>query len=145
MRVIVLRAILALAVLMCPGILVAAEKLAIIVNEANQQSITVSDIKNMYSDHITEWEGGGQIKLYELPSVDPMAEKFSRKVLGLSAKEAAAAWANRKITNRAKNPPRVSRDRLVAMSVSRDIRAIGYVGESVAKSRKGVKIIFTFE
>ena len=50
----------------------AGDKVAVIVNSANTQALSISDVKNIYSDIVTTWESGESIAVYNLPlkSVD---------------------------------------------------------------------------
>jgi ABC-type phosphate transport system substrate-binding protein len=57
--------------------------------------------------------------------------------------EAAREWANRKITNTAKNPPKTTKEELVPKLVAKDPNAIGYVSASVAEGKEGIKVIMT--
>ncbi|MFQ5558987.1 MAG: hypothetical protein ACE5FU_00180 [Nitrospinota bacterium] len=122
-----------------------AENIVVIVNVANSQSVDMGFLKNIYSDNVTTWKNGKVIKLFDLPVKDSSREIFSQKVLGVSAKESAREWSNRKITNTAKNPPRTKRAKFVATAVAMNKLAIGYVPESLVKGKQGIKIAFTLK
>jgi ABC-type phosphate transport system substrate-binding protein len=122
---------------------VAGDKVVIIVNEANQQSLSQADIKNIYSDQIIAWENGNKIAAFELPTRATARETFSSQVLGKSAKQAASFWANKKVTNTGKNFPKTKRESSVISAVKRSPDAIGYVSEKAAASKGGVKVLFT--
>ena len=122
-----------------------AENIVVIVNDSNNQSLTSSDVKAIYSDNIIQWNDGTSIKAYDLPVKDESRESFSQKVLGTSARATAKEWANRKITNTAKNPPKTKKERLVVASVKKKANAIGYVSESAIKGQDGVKVIMTIK
>jgi len=122
---------------------VAGESVVVIVNEANQQSLNQSEIKNIYSDQIITWENGNKIAAYELPTRSTARETFSNQVLGKSAKQAASFWANKKVTNTGKNFPKTKRESSVISAVKRNPDAIGYVSEKAATSKGGVKVLFT--
>ena len=122
---------------------VLAEDVVVIVNAANAQSLSKADIKAIYSDNIIAWSNGQAIVSFDLPVKNEAREGFSRAVLGLSASDAAREWANRKITNTAKNPPRTKPENLVVLSVSKDPNAIGYVPASAAQGKSGIKVLMT--
>lgn len=119
----------------------AADEIAVIVNRANTQQLTMEQVKNIYSDNINAWQSGARIRVLNAPVNSYIREIFSKKVLGLSAHQAAATEANKKITNSLKNPSETKRERLVASIVSKKTNAIGYVSKEMAESKSGVKII----
>jgi ABC-type phosphate transport system substrate-binding protein len=122
-----------------------AEKVVVIVNAKNAQSLTAADVKNIYNDNVVTWESGARITVYEPPLASEARETFSQKVLGTSARDAAAEWSNKKITNSAKNPPTAKPDSVVVNKVARDPDAIGYVRADAATGKEGIRIIMTVE
>ena len=133
---------IALAFLIRP---VYAEGIVVIVHQDNAQSVSLEDIKNIYEDNVTTWSSGDKISSYHLPTKSVAREGFSQKILGKSAKKSAMDWANKKITNTAKNPPSTKKDILVAALVAKNKNAIGYVPASIAEGKKGIKVILTLE
>lgn len=122
-----------------------AESVVVITNEKNMQSLSIEDIKGIYTDNLIQWDNGASIKVYDLPVKREAREKFSQKVLGTSARAAAKAWANRKITNTAKNPPKTKKQKLVVAAVKKNKYAIGYVNESAIKGKSGIKVILKID
>jgi len=125
--------------------LTASAGVVVIVNEANAQSLSEADIKGIYNDNLTQWSDGSGIKSYDLPTKNSARETFSQKVLGVSAKDAARQWANRKITNTAKNPPKTKKEKLVILSVKKNKKAIGYVSQSAIEGKSGIKVVMTID
>ena len=123
----------------------AGDKVVVIVNEANKQEITAADLKNMYSDIVIHWVNDEPITMFDTPISVEARKVFSEKILGVSAGDAAMAWANRKITNTAKNPPITTKEKLIPKFVAKDPNAIGYVSKSVAEGKPGIRIIMTLE
>jgi ABC-type phosphate transport system substrate-binding protein len=117
----------------------------VIVNDKNAQPLTAADVKNIYNDHVAHWANGRRVNVYELPVKNAAREIFTRGVLGVSAREAAAERNNKKITNTAKNPPATKPESLVISNVARDEDAIGYVSAESAAGREGVRVILTLE
>ena len=124
---------------------VLAENVVVIVNASNKQALSADAVKGIYSDNVIQWKNGSSIKAYDLPTKQQAREIFSQKVLGISAKASAKAWANRKITNTAKNPPKTKKEKLVVSFVRKNKNAIGYVSESAIKGKKGVKVVMTLK
>ena len=122
-----------------------AEKVVVIVNEANSQGVNATDLKNMYNDIVIHWGNNQPIDMYDTPVAAEARKIFSEKVLGMSPDEAAREWANRKITNTAKNPPKTTKEELVPKLVAKDPNAIGYVSASVAEGKEGIKVIMILE
>jgi ABC-type phosphate transport system substrate-binding protein len=122
-----------------------ADPVAIIVNSANANKISLDDVKNIYADRTIAWSVGGRIAVYNLPADEPAAETFARKVLAMSAHDAAAAESNRVVSNVARNPQQMKRDSLVTAIVSRTTNAIGYVPKSQAEGKSGIRILFMLE
>ncbi len=122
-----------------------ADPIAVIVNSANPHQLSLDDVKSIYADRAIAWAGGGRIAVYNLPADEAAAEIFARKVLGMSASEAAAAESNRVVSNVARNPQQMKRDILVVAIVARTPNAIGYVPKSKAEGKPGIRILFTLD
>lgn len=127
------------------GSAIAADKVVVIVNAKNTQALTSTDIKNIYNDNVVTWSSGASITAYDLPIKSESREAFSQKVLGTSARDTATEWANKKITNTAKNPPVTKPDSVVLSNVAKDPDAIGYVPASAAAGKEGIRVILTIE
>lgn len=120
---------------------VSAAEVAVIVNAANTQKLTLAQIRNIYNDRVLTWQNGRRIKRYNLPVGDPAQAIFARRVLGLSGQQAALAESRRKTNNTLRNPARTKRGRLVASLVARQADAIGYVPAYLAEGRKGIRVV----
>ena len=105
---------------------IADEPVVVIVNKANQQSLSQQDIKNIYGDIVFQWDNGNRITVYNLPVDAEERETFSRKVFGETAQRLASEESNRKITNTINNPSKTKRARLVAQLVAKNPDAIMY-------------------
>ena len=123
----------------------AGEGIAIIVNIQNQQSLTERDVKNIYSDMVTEWDNGKRIKVLNLPVDSDARETFSQRLFGESAQRMAAAESNRKITNTIKNPSSTKSDRLVVKLVSRNPDAIGYIPLELLDETDNVRVVLRID
>ena len=133
------------AILTLSTTLAFAEPVAVIVNSANAQAVSQSDVKNIYNDQVITWADGEKITVYNLPIAASAREIFSQKILGMSAEMAAAAESNRLITNTQRNPQKLKRERLVVSIVSKNPHAIGYVPKSATDGVEGIRVLFTLE
>ncbi len=122
-----------------------SEPVVVIVNSANTQSLSTSDVKNIYRDRTITWDNGNKIMVYNLPSKEAAAEVFATKVLGVSSRSAAASEANRIVTNTSRNAQLTKREVLVASIVSRKPDAIGYVHKKTVSGKEGIRILLTLE
>lgn len=134
-----------LASLLTPISGYAADKVVVIVNSSNTQSLTIADVKNIYSDTVVNWGNEKRIKVLNSPVESAGRETFSRKVLGMSANEAESVISNKKITNTIRNKPKTMRERLVVSIVARAPNAIGYVSAKSIKGKTGVKVVLTID
>jgi len=117
------------------------EEMVIIVNSSNTQLLTISDIKNMYTDRITSWSGGEKIKLYNLPVDSPTREIFSEKILDQSSWEAARAESNRVVKNVLRNVTEIRTARLIVSTVAKSPNAIGYVPYKKVMGKNNLRIV----
>jgi ABC-type phosphate transport system substrate-binding protein len=123
----------------------AAGPIVVIVNSANQQTLSKQDIKNIYSDMVTRWENGERISLYNLPAKEKARDIFSQAVFGETTREIMQLEHNRAITNSVKNPPRTKRASLISTIVRRDKNAIGYLPKDMMRDNKNIRIVLELE
>lgn len=123
-----------------------SEHIAIIVHRDNPiNSITRAQLKKYYSDIITAWPDNTHIKVYDLPIKDTARRVFSDKVLHKLPEIVTMEWANKRITNTAKNPTSTVRSqKVMLMKVSKDKTAIGYLPVKMVK-KSLVKVILVIE
>ncbi|GMT42450.1 MAG: hypothetical protein IEMM0002_0861 [bacterium] len=137
----------AMIALFCIGVSrpASAEDILVIVNKVNPvNSLTADDIKRFYKNIDVSWEWGATVNLFDLPLTNDARRDFSEKLLGKSAMEVATYWANKKITNTAKNPPTsLKSETLMLTKVATDAGAIGYVSKSKVNSQ--VKVVFVIK
>lgn len=136
---------LAVALILLGGSVSAADKVAVIVNVKNSQTLTETDVKNIYNDNVVNWSSGARISAFDLPAKSEAREQFSQKILGTSTRDAATELANKKITNTAKNPPMTKPESVVISNVAKDPDAIGYVAASAAAGKEGIRVLLIIE
>ena len=122
-----------------------AGPVAVIVNSSNTKNLSLADVKNIYMGNTIAWDNGGKIAVYNLPAEDVTADIFARKVLGMSARDAAAAESNRIVSNTVRNPQQTKRDALVSSIVAKTPNAIGYISKEQAEGKPGIRVLFTVE
>jgi ABC-type phosphate transport system substrate-binding protein len=124
-----------------------AGTVAVIVNSSNQyRSMSVEEIRRLYTNAALVWPDGTPVTLYDLAINDPVRSDFSQAVLKKSPLNVAEEWAHLKITNQAKNPPiAIKSESLIVRRVSREKGAIGYVTLEAARQKEGVRIVNIFQ
>jgi len=123
-----------------------ADAVVIVVNSSNEEVITPELVRNIYADQVAHWGSGEVIHLYELSARSAIREAFYQETLGISARESAFRWNNRKITNTLKNlSPKTKRETAVLNAISRDKKAIGYVSAIAAENNSDLRIIMKIE
>jgi len=127
--------------LLTTTIVVQAADVAVIIHRSNPETLSVEQIKNIYSDRVTTWRSGQRIEVYNLPDNQDAANVFAHEVLGMSGRAAAAAELQRRTNNTLKNPSKTKRERLVLSIVSRHKNAIGYVPEYMIKNKKNIRVV----
>jgi hypothetical protein len=120
-----------------------ANKIAVIVHNENDQLLTAQEIRAMYMDRLTQWKNGSKIMLYNLPLGDSHREKFSQRVLNMSALQADEAESQRRDNNVAINPVLVKAKNIVVSYVERNPNAIAYVPLTMVRDKSKVKVILT--
>lgn len=120
------------------------QNFAVIVNANNNQKIDKKLIKNIASDIIATWENGEPTKLY-LPRVKSATRRsFTLDILGISAKQDAMNWENKKITNTLNNKmPKYLRDKVILKMVAKHKNALGVVSPELIKDNPNIKVIYT--
>ena len=118
-----------------------AADVAVIIHRSNPETLSIQQIKDIYSDRVTTWRSGQRIEIYNLPDNQDAADVFAREVLGMSGQAAAAAELQRRTNNTLKNPSKTKRERLVLSIVSRKKNAIGYVPEYMIKDKSKIRVV----
>lgn len=116
--------------------------LVVIVNRANTEPLSLSDISNIYRDRVTRWPSGERILALNLPLDSGEHQRFSAAILKMSALDAAKEHANRAITNRTQNEYRTKNAQAVVSYVERHENAIGYVPEAALNENDNVRVLF---
>lgn len=120
-----------------------AGTVAVIVNNSNpHKSLSVEEIRKLYTNAALAWPDGTPVTLYDLALTDPARAVFSETVLRKDPIDVAEDWAHLKITNQAKNPPvAIKSEALIVRRIAREKGAIGYVSLEAARQKEGVRIV----
>ena len=117
--------------------------LVIIVNKANAEKLSKTDIRNIYRDRITRWPSGDRILVLDLPLESVERRAFSSAILNMSARDAATETSNAIITNRMQNEHRVKNPRVIVSYVERHKNAIGYVPAEILSADDDVRVAYS--
>lgn len=115
----------------------------VIVNKANSNRITRSDISNIYQDRVTRWPSGDRIVVLDLPLDSGERDRFSSEMLNMSALDAATERSNRAITNRVRNEIRTRNAKAILSYVERNENAIGYVPAEMLNENEAIRVVFS--
>jgi len=123
-----------------------SESIAIIVNRDNPvKSLSEQDLKKFYSDISVKWASGDRVKIYDLPINDEARRIFSAKILKRSPEDVTMEWANKRITNTAKNPPNTLKSQVLMQSkVASEKGGLGYMFADKVNHKK-VKVVLTIK
>ncbi len=115
----------------------------VIVNKANTQALSRSDVSNIYRDRITRWPSGERILAFNLPLESGERQRFSTEILAMSPLDAETELSNRTITNRSQNEYRTKNVQVVVSYVERHANAIGYVPAAAVGDNDNVRVVFS--
>ncbi len=118
----------------------AMAQVTIIVNKANPvSSLTLSDLKGIFTGDVTKFSNGTNITIVTYKSETPTRKKFY-DALGKKYSECQAAILKRMMNDGLKPPTTFESDDDVAAYVAKTPGAIGFVATSSAGSAKVITI-----
>lgn len=85
-------------------------------------------IADLYLGRVRSVESGAYVILFDQPDAQPVRERFFKLIANMSLTQVNAYWARLTFTGRQHPPQSQANDAKVIEAVSRDPRAIGYVG-----------------
>jgi ABC-type phosphate transport system substrate-binding protein len=113
--------------------------LALIVNRANKEHLTTTDIEQIFRSSRRFWSGGKPITALNLAAGSPERVAFDRAVLRLEPDDVGRFWIDRKIRGGEPPPHTVPNTSLVAALVTQLENAIGYVPIPLVSA--GVRVV----
>ncbi len=86
-----------------------------------------------------KWKGGGRIIALNLPAKSGSRVAFDKAVLGMSPKQVARFWIDRRVRGGARPPKPVPSAAVMVKVVAKLKRGIGFV--PLSKVKKGVRVV----
>jgi ABC-type phosphate transport system substrate-binding protein len=114
-------------------------EVAVIVHASNQQSLTETDIKNLFTGKLKSFPDGNPAIILSLPEGDPNQSLFNQKVLGRSDAQVKAFWSKLMFTGKGTPPKEVSAEEMIKL-VSTNPSTIGIVDSAVVSDKVRVLI-----
>jgi ABC-type phosphate transport system substrate-binding protein len=121
----------------------ASDKLVVIVNKENTNTVDLALIKKIYLGNASRWPSGAVVTAYNQGDESPITAAFANKVIGKSVGAIRDAWAQSIFTGKAMPPKVNSSDEGVKKQVSRSKNAIGYI--SASSLDDSVKAVYTVQ
>jgi hypothetical protein len=115
------------------------DELVVIVNVANTESISASQLESVFLRKENHWSNGDQVVPFNLPPESKVRLTFDRAVLGMSADETARYWLDQRIRSGITAPRELGDVSLIVRLVARLAGGIGYVPSS--SDLRGVRVI----
>jgi len=115
--------------------------IGIIVNQKNTQELSESEVKAMYLDRLNQWRDGSSVLLFNLPLGDKYRDKFSQKILNMTALDADQAESARREAHVNKNRVQVKASNIVVSYVEQHTNAIAYVPLSMVYDKSNVRVV----
>jgi len=128
---------------LCSVLLVnsAIAEVAVIVNPANQQAISESDIKNLFSGKQKGFPDGKVAIVLSLPEGDSLRSDFHKNALGKTDAQMKAYWSKVMFTGKGTPPKEVSTEEMLQL-VTENPNTIGIV--DAAKVTAAVRVVGKF-
>ena len=117
-------------------------EIAVIVNPANANTVTVSDINRAFLGKLKKFADGQAIVAVNSASGNAVRVEFQQKALKKSAAQIKAYWSKRLFSGKGKPLQELSSDADVISFVASTPNAIGYI--DAAKADNSVKVVQTF-
>jgi ABC-type phosphate transport system substrate-binding protein len=114
-------------------------EIAVIVNAHNSDSISKSDLEDIYLRKQAHWSSGDRIVPINLGPEHALRRQFDRVVLGMEPDEMARYWLDQRIRGGANAPRELDDPALVLRLVTRLDGAVGYV--SATSDLRDVRVV----
>ncbi len=115
--------------LLAPALAGGRDRVAVIVNRERRADLSIDDVAQIYLRRKRFWEDGAPVVPLNLPSANPLRERFSQLVLRETETRLADYW-NRLYFRGILPPATLVSTESVRRYVASDPNAIGYVPES---------------
>lgn len=114
-------------------------EVAVIVHTNNQQSLTETDVKNLFTGKLKSFPDGNPAIILSLPEGDPNQSLFNQKVLGRSDAQVKAFWSKLMFTGKGTPPKEVSAEEMIKL-VSENPSTIGIIDSTMVSDKVRVLI-----
>jgi hypothetical protein len=125
----------------CLGVLLVmpvSAEVAVIVHPGNQQSLSDTDIKNLFSGKQKSFPDGNAAIVLSLPESDSHLSEFHNKALGKTDSQMKAYWSKVMFTGKGTPPKEVSHDEMLKL-VAENPSTIGIV--DAGKVSSSVRVV----
>jgi ABC-type phosphate transport system substrate-binding protein len=103
------------------------EKVVVIINKDNPNSIDLTYVAKIYSGGIKTWPDGSPVFALDQPEESDARATFSQQVLNRSVANMRAIWSQNIFTGKGLPPKVVSPDQEMKRIISTNRHAVGYV------------------
>lgn len=112
---------------------VAQAEVVVIVHPSNQQTLSDTDIKNLFTGKQKSFPDGSPVIVLNLPEGDPMQSAFNNKALGRTDAQLKAFWSKVMFTGKGNPPKEVSSEDMLKL-VAENPNTVGILDSSKASS-----------
>ena len=105
---------------------VAQNKISIVVNKANEQKLSESDLKDFFAGAKVNWPQGEKILIADQSTTDLGAE-FYKKFLDKTVNQIKMQWTKLVLSGQASAPIKCETDDAVKKAVAENKNAIGFI------------------
>jgi ABC-type phosphate transport system substrate-binding protein len=113
--------------------------IVVVINPANGEAPSLSDIAAIFTTRRQTWKNGERIVPFNFPPRHEVRAAFDQAALGMDADTVARYWIDRKIRGGNPPPKQVNNGQLIVRLVAKMPGAIGYVPRDLASS--AVKVV----
>lgn len=117
-------------------------EVAVIVNSANQNTLSESDISRLFLGKMKSFDSGNSVLPINLKVGDPIRDEFEQKALGKSSQQIKAYWSKLVFSGKGKPPKEMDSVADIIAFVSSNPDAIAYIDS--ASVTDAVKVVKTF-
>lgn len=114
-------------------------EVAVIVHAKNQQSLTETDVKNLFMGKLKSFPDGSPVIVLSLPDGDPNLTLFNQKLLGRSDAQVKAFWSKLMFTGKGTPPKEVAAEEMIKL-VSENPSTIGIIDSTLVSDKVRVLI-----
>lgn len=119
----------------------AAEKIVVVVNPANKENPSKSDLAAMFTTRKQSWGNGKRVVPFNFPAKHSVRIAFDKAILDMDPDDVARYWIDRRIRGGNAPPKQVSGAQLISRLVEKMDGAIAYLPKSMAGGLRVIREI----